>query len=228
MPSSSRQFKDTLYQQFARVGKAVAAPKRMELLDILCQGPRTVEVLAQQAEISVANASQHLQVLRAARLVDAEKMGLYVEYRIADEEVLRFFVALRELAGNRLAEIETVTRQFFENRTDMEAIESQELSRRVKAGEVIVLDVRPSEEYRAGHIPKAISIPVNELKNRLGELPGGKLIIAYCRGPYCVMSLEAVEILRNSGRDAQRLKDGVPEWIAHGFRVARARTGKRL
>lgn len=227
MQSPSRQFKDTLYQQFARVGKAVAAPKRMELLDILCQGPRTVEVLAQQADISVANTSQHLQVLRAARLVDAEKMGLYVEYRIADEEVLRFFVALRELAGNRLAEIETVTRQFFENRTDMEAIESQELSRRVKAGEVILLDVRPLEEFRAGHIPKAISIPVNELKNRLGELPGGKLIIAYCRGPYCVMSLEAVEILRNSGREAQRLKDGVPEWTAHGFRVARVKREQR-
>jgi rhodanese-related sulfurtransferase/DNA-binding transcriptional ArsR family regulator len=228
MPSPSRQFKDALYQQFARVGKAVAAPKRVELLDILCQGPRTVEVLARQADISVANTSQHLQVLRAARLVEAEKQGLYVEYRIAEEEVLRFFVALRQLAGNRLAELERVTRQFFENRTGMEAIESHELARRVKAGEVIVLDVRPPEEYRAGHIPKAISIPLNELKNRLGELPGGRTIIAYCRGPYCVMSLEAVEILRSSGREAQRLKDGVPEWITRGFPLARVRTANRL
>jgi rhodanese-related sulfurtransferase len=220
MKTPHRQFKDAIYEQFARLGKAVSAPKRLELLDLLCQGPRTVEALAEQAAMSVANASQHLQVLRAARLVDAEKTGLYVEYRLADEEVCRFFVALRGLAEARLAEVERVAREYFEQRGAMEAVEGNELMRRVKSGEVTVLDVRPPEEYRAGHIPGALSIPVGELKARLKELPKDREVIAYCRGPYCVMALEAVELLRKKGFTAHRMEQGVVDWRARGWRVS--------
>jgi rhodanese-related sulfurtransferase len=220
MTTSHRRFKDAIYEQFARLGKAVSAPKRLELLELLCQGPRTVEALAEQAAMSVANASQHLQVLRAARLVDAEKKGLYVEYRLADDEVCRFFVALRGLAEARLAEVDRVTHEYFEHRGAMEAVEGDELMRRVKSGEVTVLDVRPAEEYRAGHIPGAISIPVDELKARLKELPKDREVVAYCRGPYCVMALEAVELLRKKGFEAHRMEQGVVDWRARGWRVA--------
>jgi rhodanese-related sulfurtransferase len=219
MTTPHRRFKDAIYEQFARVGKAISAPKRLELLDLLCQSPRTVEALAEQAAISVANASQHLQVLRAARLVNAEKKGLYVEYRLADDEVGRFFLALRGLAQARLAEVEQVTRTYFEQRGTLEAVAEDELLRRVKAGEVTVLDVRPSEEYRAGHIPGALSIPVPELKARLKELTKGREVVAYCRGPYCVMAVEAVELLRKKGFEAQRMEQGVIEWRARGWRV---------
>lgn len=220
MPSRARQFKDTVYEQFARVGKAVAAPKRLELLELLCQGPRTVEVLAGQAALSVANASRHLQVLRGAGLVESEKRGLYVEYRLANAQVGRFYLALRELAESRLAEIESVTRAFFEQRDAFEAVPEGELLRRVRQGEVTVLDVRPAEEYRAGHIPGALSIPVAEIKARLDELPRGRDVVAYCRGPYCVMAVEAVELLRKKGIRAYRLELGVLEWRARGWSVS--------
>lgn len=219
--TKSRQFKDTVYEQLARLGKAVAAPKRLELLDLLCQGPRTVEALADQAALSLANTSQHLQVLRAARLVDAEKKGLYVEYRLADDDVCRFFVAMRELAQARLAEVDRVTRTYLEERGQMEIVESDELLRRVRSGEVTVLDVRPSEEHRAGHIPGALSIPASELAARLKEVPKGREVVAYCRGPYCVMALDAVELLRKKGFTAHRLEQGVADWRARGWRVAR-------
>lgn len=218
-----RRFKDNVYEQFARIGKALSAPKRLELLDLLCQGPRTVESLAQQASISVANASQHLQVLRAARLVETEKKGLYVEYRVADHEVSRCFLSMRQLAETRLPEIDQVTRAYFEPRGAVEAIERDELLRRVRKGEVTVLDVRPVEEYRAGHIPGAISIPVAELKARLADLPKDSEIVAYCRGPWCVMAVEAVELLRAKGFEAHRLELGVPEWRARGWRVSAVR-----
>lgn len=217
--TTPRRFKDAIYEQFARLGKAVSAPKRIELLELLCQGPRTVEALAEQAAISVANASQHLQVLRAARLVDAEKKGVYVEYRLAGDEVCRFFIALRGLAEARLAEVDQVTREYLDARGAMEAVEGDELLRRVKKGEVTVLDVRPPEEYRAGHIPGAISIPIGELKARLKELPKGPEVVAYCRGPYCVMAVEAVEFLRKKGYKAHRLEQGVVDWRARGWRV---------
>ncbi len=216
-----RRFKDSLYEQFARIGKAVSAPKRLELLDLLCQGPRTVEALAEQASLSVANASQHLQVLRAARLVEAEKKGLFVEYRLADSQVGDFFHSLRQLAESRLAEVEQVSRAYFEERGAMEAVGGPELLRRVRGGEVTVLDVRPSEEYRAGHIPGALSMPVPELKRRLSELPKDREIVAYCRGPYCVMAIEAVELLRKKGFRAHRLEEGVVDWRARGWRVER-------
>jgi len=220
MAESTRQFKNGVYEQLSRVGKAVSAPKRLELLDLLCQGPRTVESLADQAAISVANASQHLQVLRAARLVTADKQGLYVEYRIADEEVCRFFVALRQLATSRLAEIEHVTRAFMERRGALEAVRSVELIRRVRSGEVTILDVRPVTEYRAGHIPGALSIPVADLKARLSDLPKDREVVAYCRGPYCVMAVDAVTLLRKRGFTAHRLELGIADWRARGWRVA--------
>lgn len=227
MTTPQRRFKDGIYEQFARLGKAMAAPKRLELLDLLGQSPRTVEALADQAGLSVANASQHLQVLRAARLVEAEKKGLYVEYRLADEEVGRFFVALRGLAESRLAEVDQVARTYFEQRGAMDPVAADELRRRVKAGDVIVLDVRPVEEYQAGHIPGALSVPVSELPARLKELPKGQEIVAYCRGPYCVMALDAVELLRKKGFRAQRMEEGVADWRARGWRVEMDREGAR-
>ncbi len=227
MTTPHRRFKDAIYEQFARLGKAISAPKRLELLDLLCQGPRTVEALAEQAAISVANASQHLQILRAARLVGAEKKGLYVEYRLADDEVCRFFLALRGLAETRLAEVDRVTREYLEARGAMEPVAGEELLRRVKKGEVTVVDVRPSEEYEAGHIAGALSIPLGELRARLKELPRGRDVVAYCRGPYCVMAVEAVELLRTKGFKAHRMELGVVDWRARGWRVEPGRDGTR-
>jgi len=219
MTTPHRRFKDAIYEQFARVGKAVSAPKRLELVDLLCQAPRTVEALAEQAAISVANASQHLQILRAARLVEAERKGLYVEYRLADEKVCHFFRALRALSEARLAEVERVARAYFEERGALEAVPGEELLRRAKSGEVTVLDVRPPEEYRAGHIPGALSIPLLELKKRLVDLPRNREIVAYCRGPYCVLAIEAVELLKKKGFRAHRIEQGVADWRARGWRV---------
>lgn len=219
MRKSPRQFKDEVYEQIARISKATAAPKRLELLDLLSQGPRTVEVLADLAGITVGNASQHLKILRAARLVDAQKKGLYVEYRLADEEVADFFVALRTLAQSRLAEVERITREYLLRRNALEAVEGDELVRRVRSGEVTVIDVRPVEEYRAGHIPGARSIPMTELAERLQEVPRDREVVAYCRGPYCVMAVEAVDLLRRKGFAAHRMEQGVADWRARGWRI---------
>jgi rhodanese-related sulfurtransferase len=185
----------------------------------LAQGPRTVEALAGQIGQSVANTSHHLQVLRGARLVEAEKAGVYVIYRFADPQVGDFVLQLRTLAHARLAEIDRASRDYLEERGAMEAISDDELVRRVKSGEVTVIDVRPSEEFEAGHIPNAISVPLPELKKRLRELPKRREVIAYCRGPYCVMALDAVEILRAKGFRAHRMEHGVVEWRAKGGRV---------
>jgi rhodanese-related sulfurtransferase len=217
--ATHRRFKDSVYEQISRIGKALSAPKRLELLDLLSQGPRTVEALAGQAEISVANASQHLQTLRAARLVEAERKGSHVEYRLAAADVSDFFIALRDLAEARLAELQQVSRDYFESRSAMEPVAADELLRRVKDGEVTVIDVRPPEEYRAGHLPGALSIPVSELKARLKELPKNREVVAYCRGPYCVMALEAVELLRKRGFRAHRMEQGVADWRARGWGV---------
>jgi rhodanese-related sulfurtransferase len=217
---SKRQFKDAIYDQFARIGKAVSSPKRLELLDLLCQGERTVEALAVEAELSIANTSQHLQVLRAARLVESSKEGLYVTYRIADPAVGEFVRSIRVLAEKQLAEVERISRRFFERRRDLEPIDRDALVKRVRKGEVIVLDVRPSEEYQAGHIPGALSMPIHELKRRLSELPKSQDIVAYCRGPYCVFSDQAVELLRAKGFQAVRLDEGILDWRARGLPVA--------
>lgn len=219
MSLSHRQYKDAIYEQLARIGKAVSAPKRIELLEILSQGRRTVEALAKLADLSVANASQHLKGLRGARLVEAEKKGLFVEYRLADDSVGRYLLSTQTLADARLAEIRQLTRDFLEARGALEPVNRDELLRRVREGEVIVLDVRPSEEYAAGHIPGAVSVPISELKARLKELPKGKEIVAYCRGPYCIMSIDAVELLRKRGYKASRMDQGVLDWRARGWRV---------
>lgn len=215
-----RRFKDGVYEQLARVGKATAAPKRLELLDLLSQGPRTVEALAHEAAITIANASQHLKILRAARLVEAEKRGLYVEYRVAGPEVVRFYVTLRALAESRLAELGAMAREHVGARGELEAVDAEELVRRVRRGEVTVLDVRPAEEYEAGHIPGALSVPLDELEARLAELPRDAEVVAYCRGPYCLMAVEAVARLRKRGYTAHRLELGVPDWRARSWRVA--------
>lgn len=210
----------SVYEQLSRIGKAVASPPRLELLDLLCQGPRTVEALAREAGLSFANTSRHLQILHAARLVDAQKEGLFVRYCLADRQVCEFYRALRTLAESRLAEIEAIVRRFNNGRESMEAVEKQALLERVRRAEVTVLDVRPPEEYRAGHIPGAVSIPLKELRNHLARLPRRREIVAYCRGPYCVLAVEAVKLLRAKGFRAVRMEHGVPEWRAEGFPVA--------
>lgn len=219
MSLSSGRFKDTVYEQFARIGKAVSSPKRLELLDLICQGEHTVETLAKESRLTVANASQHLQILRAARLVETEKKGLYVINRLADRSVCDFYRALRTLAESRLAEVEQITRRFLEGREGMEPVDREKLIKRVREGSVTVLDVRPEEEYRYGHIPHAISIPLKELAARLSELPRDREVVAYCRGPYCVLAIEAVEMLRAKGFQAVRLDYGVQDWRAQGLPI---------
>jgi rhodanese-related sulfurtransferase len=220
MKNPNRVFKDAIYEQFARIGKAVSSPKRLELLDLLCQGERTVEVLAKESSLTVANASQHLQVLRAARLVETEKEGLFVIYRLADQTVCEFFRTMRVLAESRLAEVEYIKRRFLEGREGMEPVDRKALLERVREGAVTVLDVRPIEEYNAGHIPGALSIPLKELERHLAALPHDQEIVAYCRGPYCVLSVKAVEMLRAKGFNAVRLEEGVPDLRAMGFPIA--------
>ena len=211
--------KVAIYEQIARIGQATASPNRLELLDLLSQGARTVDALAQQTGQSVATTSHHLQVLRRARLVEAHKAGLYVTYRLADPQVGEFFLSLRSLAESRLAEVQHVTRQYLEQRGALEPVDNDELARRVRAGEVTVIDVRPREEYVAAHIPGAISVPLAQLGKRLGELQKRRDVVAYCRGPYCVMALDAVALLRRKGFRAHRMEHGVPEWRAQGWRV---------
>lgn len=219
MKNPNRRFKDEIYEQFSRIGKAISSPKRLELMDILCQGERTVEALAKETELTVANVSQHLQVLRAARLVEAEKTGLYVTYRLAGQMVCEFFLSMRVLAEHRLAEVEQIKRQFFEGREGMEPVDREALLQRVREGAVTVLDVRPVEEFEAGHIRGAISIPLQELKRRLSKLPQDQEIVAYCRGPYCVFAVQAVEMLRAEGFRAIRLEEGIQDFRAMGFPI---------
>jgi rhodanese-related sulfurtransferase/predicted transcriptional regulator len=211
---------DAIYQQLARIGQAVASGPRLALLDLLRQGPRTVEALAQEVGLTLANASQHLKVLRQARLVEAEKRGVFVTHRVADQAVDDFYGALRGLAETRLAEVEQIARAFVEKRGSLEPVDRERLLQRIQSGEVTVLDVRPREEYGAAHIPGALSVPLKELESRLASLPKDREIVAYCRGPYCVLAPEAVKLLRVRGYDAVALGDGVAEWRARGLPVA--------
>lgn len=220
MKNQGRQFKDAIYDQFARIGKAVSSPKRLEMLDLLCQGAKTVENLSRETGLSIANTSQHLQTLKAARLIKGEKEGLYVKYRLADEMVCEFFRSLRLLAERRLAEVDMIKRRFLAGKAGMEPVNRQDLLERVIEGGVTVLDVRPVDEYRAGHIPGALSVPLDQLKALLGKLPADQEIVAYCRGPYCVLAVQAVEVLRQKGLDAIRLEEGVQDWRAMGLPVA--------
>jgi len=215
-----RAFKDRLYAQLARVGKAVANPHRLELLELLAQGERTVESLATETGMSMANASQHLQALRDGGLVEGRKQGLFVHYRLSDPTVFELTHALRTVAEARLAELERVVRDHFGERSDAEAVSMEQLLERKRSGKVIVLDTRPANEYAAGHIAGAISIPIEALNERLASLPDGEEFVAYCRGPYCAYADRAVALLRANGHRAQRLVVGFPEWKAAGFPVA--------
>ncbi|HUY51880.1 MAG TPA: metalloregulator ArsR/SmtB family transcription factor [Streptosporangiaceae bacterium] len=213
-----RKAKAELYEQFARVGKALASPQRLELLDLLAQGQRSVEDLAGQAGLGVSNCSAHLQVLHHARLVSARKHGTRVFYALASDDVARLYADVRDTAASLLAEVGPARDAYLGG--DVEQVSRDELLRRAAAGDVAVLDVRPAAEYAAGHIPGAVSIPVGEFGQRLAELPGGTEIVAYCRGPYCVFAHDAVRLLRAHGRTARRLSGGMPEWRLAGLPVA--------
>ena len=215
-----RELKDPLYAQFARIGHALGSPVRIELLDLLAQGEKTVEALAEHSAATIKNVSAHLRVLRQARLVETRRDGTYIYYRLADGDVGRFVRDLQRLGQRRLAEVEQVTRQYIDDRDELEPVTQAELRKLVRDGNVTVIDVRPADEYEAGHIPGAVSIPVSELKRRLRELPKRREIIAYCRGPYCVFSLEAVTLLRQHGFRARRTDDGLPAWRDAGLPIA--------
>jgi rhodanese-related sulfurtransferase/DNA-binding transcriptional ArsR family regulator len=214
-----RTFKNQVYEQFARIGKALSSPHRLELLDVLAQCERTVEALAQETGMPVANASQHLQVLRAARLVETRREGTSIFYRLASESVSSLWLSLREVGEAHLAEIDRVVETFLRDRAHLQPITAEALLEELRSDQVILLDVRPQEEYRAGHLPQALSIPVGELEACLSEVPLHKEIIAYCRGPYCVFADEAVALLRARGYSARRLEQGVPEWRALGLPI---------
>jgi len=214
-----REFKDRLYGQFARIGKALSSPHRLEILELLAQGERTVDSLATEVGLSLANTSQHLQVLRQAALVASRKDGLFVSYRLSDPAIFALCTAIRTVAERQLADLERLVRDHFGDRSEAEAVEMHELLKRARSKRVVVLDTRPPNEYAAGHIAGAISVPVDDLQRRLRQLPKGKDYVAYCRGPYCVYADRAVEILRSNGRQARRLREGFPEWRAAGLPV---------
>jgi rhodanese-related sulfurtransferase/DNA-binding transcriptional ArsR family regulator len=208
-----------LFTQFAVVAKSLAHAHRLEILEQLAQGVRSVEVVAERTGLSVANTSQHLQQMRRAGIVAARREGKFIFYRLADEAVLDLVSALRRIAERNIAEVERVIRSYFNDRDSMEAVSRAELLEKSRAGVVTVLDVRPADEFALGHLPGAVNIPLRELEARLAELDGAQEIVAYCRGPYCVLSYEAVAALRTKGFKARRLEDGFPEWRAAGLPV---------
>lgn len=218
--SPHREFKDRLYEQFARVGKAIANPYRIELLELLAQSERTVDSLAKETGLSLANTSQHLIGLREAGLVVSRKAGPFVHYRLADHSIFELTRSVRLVAERRLAEIDRLVAEHFVGRADADAVSFDDLVRRARSGEVMILDTRPVHEYEAGHIEGAISVPIAFLPDALRKLPKSKEYVAYCRGPYCVYADRAIELLRSSGRKARRLRDGFPEWKAAGLPIA--------
>lgn len=220
MKKQSSSNRNPIYEQWARMGKSLSSPRRLELLDLLTQGARTVEKLAELTRMSIANTSQHLRVLYAARLVETEKKGLYVTYRLGDPAVIDFLRSLRRLAETRLAEVQRIAQGFVESQPGFEAVDQRTLAKRIKERAVILLDVRPREEYLAGHIAGAISVPLEELAKRMKALPHRRGIVAYCRGPYCLLAVKAVELLRARKFRAYRLEDSVQDWRARGLPVA--------
>lgn len=219
MADTHRDFKNRLYGQLARLGKALSSPHRLEILELLAQGERTVDSLATEMGLSLANTSQHLQALRQATLVEGRKDGLFVHYRLVDPDVCELSTVIRSVAERRLADFERLVREQFGDRADAEPVPMDELLKRARSKRVVILDTRPASEYVAGHIAGAISVPVDDLQRRLKELTRGKEYVAYCRGPYCVYADRAVEILRAHGRRARRLLDGFPEWRSAGLPV---------
>jgi rhodanese-related sulfurtransferase/biotin operon repressor len=217
-----RAAKTALFDEFARAAKALASGRRIEMLDVLANGERTVEALASEVGLSAANTSQHLQVLRQAGLVTSRRQRTSIHYRLAAPEVFQLWQVLRTRAASRLAEVERLAAAYLGARDELEPVTRKELARRLKAGDdLVVLDVRPAAEHAAGHLPGAVSIPVDELRRRLAELPGDREVVAYCRGPYCAFAHEAVAVLREAGLQARRLEDGLPEWQAAGLAVTR-------
>jgi DNA-binding transcriptional ArsR family regulator/rhodanese-related sulfurtransferase len=221
MNAPHRDFKDRLYAQFARVGKALGSPHRLEVLELLAQGERSVDSLATETGLSLANASQHLKALRQAALVETRKDGVFVYYRLAGPAVFELCVSLRRVAEQQLADLERLVREQFGDRAAAEPVAMRDLLAHAQSQAVVILDTRPAREYEAGHIAGAISMPVDELQQRLRELPRGRDYVAYCRGPYCVYADRAVELLRASRRRARRLTEGFPEWQVAGLPVAR-------
>jgi rhodanese-related sulfurtransferase/DNA-binding transcriptional ArsR family regulator len=219
MKTEKRRHKEQLYRLFARIAGAMANPHRLELLDLLAQAPRTVEELAQEAQMSLANTSQHLQRLKQAHLVLDEREGLYIRYRLADPAVAQLWLELREVAERQLAEVTQALDAYRERRHEFEAISAAELQMRLRNGEVVLLDVRPQVEYQAAHLPEAVSIPIDELERRLNELPVDKMIVAYCRGPYCVYADDALQLLVEHGWRVARLEEGVVEWQQAGYSI---------
>jgi rhodanese-related sulfurtransferase/DNA-binding transcriptional ArsR family regulator len=219
MPDTHRHVKDRLYGQLARLGKALSNPHRLEILELLAQGERTVDSLATEMELSLANTSQHLQALKQAALVESRKQGLFVHYRLADPEVFELSKVIRAVAERRLSDFERLVREHFGDRIDAEPVAVDELLKLVRSKRVVIVDTRPASEYAAGHIAGAVSVPVDELHRRLKALTKGKEYVAYCRGPYCVYADRAVEILRANGRRARRLVEGFPEWRSAGLPV---------
>lgn len=226
MADSDRTFKDAMYEQLARAGQAVAHPKRLELLELLCQGPMAVEQLAFKSAIPIRSVSQHLQHLRAARLVRVEPHGTYRLYRLADEAVCAFVVTLRTLAEQRYAEIRSIEETFLRDARELEGIDIVTLQERLANDSVVLLDVRPADEYAAGHWPGAWSVPLETLAGRLTELPPERTIVAYCRGPYCVLALQAVALLQRHRFHAVRLVEGVSDWRARGLPLERSAVQK--
>jgi rhodanese-related sulfurtransferase/DNA-binding transcriptional ArsR family regulator len=220
---ADRAAKTALFDEFARAAKALASGRRLELLDVLANGERTVDALAGEVELSLANTSQHLQVLRQAGLVTSRREGTSVWYRLAAPEVFELWRALRALASARVAEVERLAAAYLGARDQLEPVTREELARRLLDGDApMVLDVRPAAEHAAGHLPGAVSIPIGELRRRLADLPADREIVAYCRGPYCAFAHEAVAVLREEGFTARRLEDGLPEWEAAGLAVSRS------
>ena len=217
---SDHAAKTRIYDQFARIGKALAAPGRLELVDLLAPGERPVDALAREAQMSIANASQHLQVLLAARLVDTRRDAQRIYYRLASPSVIELWLALRRTAEVQLAELPAVAQQYLGEVDELEPIDRAELARRIEAGTVLLIDVRPEEEFVQGHLPGAVSVPLEALKTwARDKAPKRKQIVAYCRGPYCVYAIQAVAELKKRGLRATRAQDGVPEWRAAGYRI---------
>ncbi|MBM7585406.1 rhodanese-related sulfurtransferase/Fe2+ or Zn2+ uptake regulation protein [Bacillus pakistanensis] len=210
--TNERNLKDLLYQEFARIGKSLSSPKRLEILDLLSQGPKSVEALSKGTSMSVANVSQHLQTLSNSRLVRFKKKGNYVIYELADEAILGFLGSLHTLSEKQFVQVQQIKQEFLNNKFEVDGVSLPELKDRMEKGEVLLIDVRPKEEYEEAHIPGAVSMPIEELKEKLSSLPTDNDVVAYCRGPYCLMAVEAVELLRSRGVKAFRLEEGVHDW----------------
>lgn len=214
-----REFKNKVYEELAKITKALANPHRLEIIELLAQGEFSVEQIASQTSLSVANASQHLQVLKASQLVEVTRQGNFIHYRLANTNVFKAWKALRELGVERIASIEKLVRDFRQSKFKFESVTIDELIKKIESGKITILDVRPEAEFKSGHIANAVSIPIDQLHKRLKELPKRNEIITYCRGPFCVYADEAVALLNKAGYKAIRLEEGFPDWQLEGHPI---------